>query len=305
VYIFHTRSAASYNWASGVLARSACVSDIVESARNLYFVEVCNPAAVTASGGNTCLVSLTTSNFDFTKAAVSGSNFRLFDEFDTASNFQVTNYVAETSCDLRFSLNNDISSSGLSRYYLYVAQTGVSDSLSVAIGDNPTTPALESFVYPFVSSSVKHSSFNIGDIGSAIIAGEATNKLSLERETGTNARLGSGSCAKLTPLSKVISGRWHFYLPATASTEFQFSFYFAKSVATFDGILTVTIYDTDQSTLLLNNELVDTTSNEDVLYHLHECSAVTPTSTGFCLVEISLCKGVVDGSIFIDDINVE
>jgi hypothetical protein len=279
-----------------------CISDIVESARNLYLIEVCNPTAITASGGNTCLVSLTTSNFDFAKAAVSGSNFRMFDELDTATNFQVTDYTAGASCDLRLSLNNDISSSGLARYYLYVAQTGVSNSLSVAVDDNPTTPALESFVYPFVSSSVKHSSFNIGDVGSAVIAGEATQKLMLTREDGTNARLGSGSCAKLTPLSKVVPGRWQFYIPATINTSFILSFYFAKSVSAFDGILTVTIYDTDQSTFLLNNELVDTTS-ADVIYHLHECVTVTPTSTGFSLVEISLCKGIVDGSIFIDDLS--
>ena len=139
--------------------------------------------------------------------------------------------------------------------------------------------------------------------GTAVVPGNASHECTLTKETGANARGGSGTCAKLDPTSTIAYGYWQWFVPATASTAFVLSFYFAKSVAGFNGNLKVSIYDTDNSTLLLTSEVVDL-SSADTDYHLHTCAGVTPTATGLCRVRIEIQDGAVTGDVFIDDIAV-
>lgn len=143
----------------------------------------------------------------------------------------------------------------------------------------------------------------LDQIDTGISPGKMIGSGVLAKETGANARGGSGTCAKLTPSSTASYGYWLWYVPTTAATEFTLSFYFAKSAAAFNGNLKVSIYDTDQATLLLTSEAVDL-SSADTDYHLHTCSGVIPTATGFCLVRVEIENGAVSGSVYIDDMAV-
>jgi hypothetical protein len=65
--------------------------------------------------------------------------------------------------------------------------------------------------------------------------------------------------------------------------------------------LNVSIFDTDDSTLLLTSEAVDL-SAADTDYHQHTCAGVTPTATGLCRVRIEIKNGASSGDVYIDDI---
>jgi hypothetical protein len=135
--------------------------------------------------------------------------------------------------------------------------------------------------------------------GTLIVGGIASYEATLLKVTGADARGGSGTCAKLTPTSRVAFGYWYFYLPVTASVPFVFSFW-NKISTSWNGVLRVTIYDTDQSTPLLASESVSYV--DDGTYHQHSCAQCTPTNTGMCLVRIEIKDGGTTGYVFIDDI---
>lgn len=138
-------------------------------------------------------------------------------------------------------------------------------------------------------------------IGTLVVPGAASGSATLAKETGANARGGSGTCAKLTPTSAVTYGYWDFYVPVTAATAFTLSFYWKKSAAGFNGLLKVSIWDTDQSTLKNDAESVDITA-ADTDYHQFSATAVTPTATGFCRVRLEIIDGGTTGFLYIDDI---
>ena len=136
--------------------------------------------------------------------------------------------------------------------------------------------------------------------GSLIQAGAASGSATLAKETGANARGGSGACAKLTALSAAAYGYWDFYIPVTASTPFTVSFYH-KIASGFNGLLKVTIYDTDDATPLLSSQSV--TLTDDSAYHQHTCTQETPTATGYCRVRLEIEKGAAAPTdIYIDDL---
>jgi hypothetical protein len=282
------------------------VSDIVESARNIYLVDIINPNSEIVGNEYTFDINLTSSNFDFSKVALSGINFRLFDGLDDGVSFGVESFNRSAqTCSLISTVKSNIAISGSDRYYLYLAQTGVLTSTANIVSSNEPTIPLEVNIYPFVgdTSYIQSETHNIGDSGTGIIAGSTTKDLTLVKEQGSNARTGSGTCAKLTPISAVNYGYWYFYIPTSASTEFILSLYFAKSLAGFNGSLKISIYDTDQSSLLLDGEAVDL-SDSDTDYHQHICTGVTPTDTGFSLVRIECRDGSTSGSLYIDDIDI-
>jgi len=129
--------------------------------------------------------------------------------------------------------------------------------------------------------------------------GGAWGSCTLAKETGANARGGSGTCAKLTALVTTAYGYWEFFIPATASTQFTLSFYHMVA-AGFNGALKISIFDTDNSTLLLTSETVSLT--DDSAYHQHSCTPVTPTATGLCRVRLEILKGAAAAAaIYFDD----
>jgi hypothetical protein len=143
-----------------------------------------------------------------------------------------------------------------------------------------------------------------GDVtGSLIVPGAASGSATLAKEAGAKARGGSGTCAKLTPTSASAYGYWDFYVPATASTPFTLSFYWAKSAAGFNGLLKVSIWDTDGTTLKNTSEAVNITA-ADANYHQFSATPVTPTDTGLCRVRLEIEDGSTTGFLYIDDIAV-
>ena len=138
--------------------------------------------------------------------------------------------------------------------------------------------------------------------GSRVVGGLATDNVTLAKETGANARSGSGTCAKLTPTNNAAYGYWYFYVPVTASTAFTLSFWH-KIASGFSGLVKCSIYDTDQSTLLLTSQTV--TLTDDGAYHQYTATQVTPTDTGMCLVRVEVQKDAGDTTeaIYIDDIS--
>jgi len=121
----------------------------------------------------------------------------------------------------------------------------------------------------------------------------------LIRETGANARGGSGSCAKLIPFSTDVPLYWKFLVPVTASTNFQLKFWH-KISSGFNGSVKVTIYDTDDETKLLDQQSV--TLTDDGQYHQYTATGVTPANTGFCRCVVEILNGIKRGVIYIDDI---
>lgn len=132
--------------------------------------------------------------------------------------------------------------------------------------------------------------------------GSAYGSATLAKETGANARGGSGTCAKLTATSTTLYGYWEFYVPATASTPFTFSLYYKAfhTTTAWNGTLDVSIYDTDDSTLKNTNESVSIT--DDGAYHQFSATSVTPTATGLCRVVVRVKNGSDSGGVYIDDI---
>jgi hypothetical protein len=109
----------------------------------------------------------------------------------------------------------------------------------------------------------------------------------------------SGTCVKLTPTSTTDNMYWDYLVPTTALTAFTLKFYHLIT-ATFNGTMTCTIYDTDNTTKLLNAESVSFTADD--AYHQYSATQVTPTLTGFCRVRLTILKGAGAGSIYIDDV---
>jgi hypothetical protein len=140
----------------------------------------------------------------------------------------------------------------------------------------------------------------VGTLEAAVIAGSASGSLTLSKESGANARGGSGVCAKLLPTSVSSYGYWHFYVPTTASTAFTLTFYY-NATNGFNGYLKVTIYDTDQTTVLDSSR--DVAGTYDGTWRQYAGYSVTPTATGFCLVRIEVIQGSHSGTdvIYIDD----
>lgn len=136
--------------------------------------------------------------------------------------------------------------------------------------------------------------------GSMIVGGTASHYATIAKETGSNARGGSGACARFTPTSTTNYGYWYLYVPTTASTSFVLSFYHKISTG-WNGTLKLSIYDTDQTTLLTSSSTITTTN--DGAYHIYTASAVTPSTTGMCLIRLEIQNGSTDGYVFIDDIS--
>jgi hypothetical protein len=124
----------------------------------------------------------------------------------------------------------------------------------------------------------------------------------LAQETGANARGGSGSCVKLTPksTSPYDPMYWTFLVPTTASTAFVLNLYQMISSG-FNGTMTCTVYDTDNTTTLQAAASVSLTN--DGAYHIYSTGSLTPTSTGFCRVVLTVLSSSVAGSIYVDDVS--
>ena len=120
------------------------------------------------------------------------------------------------------------------------------------------------------------------------------------KEDGANARGGSGSCVKLNPSSTTDKLIWTFLVPTTAVTAFQLTFWH-KITASYNGSLKCTIYDTDNTTKLLNAEAVSFT--DDAAYHQYTATSTEPTTTGFCRVVLEILDGAVSGDIYVDDVS--
>ena len=156
-------------------------------------------------------------------------------------------------------------------------------------------------IFPSVDSVKIGTTFgwNNALTGTLIVGGMASGFLALTKATGSDARGGSGTCAKLTPTSTINFGYWHFYIPVAGSSPFAFSFWH-KISSGWNGLLKVTVFDTDQVTKLLSSVLVSLI--DDRTYHQHLCNPCAPTNTGMCLVRIEIEDGSTTGYVFIDDV---
>jgi len=137
--------------------------------------------------------------------------------------------------------------------------------------------------------------------GLLVVGGSASYGTTLAKTTGAAARGGSGTCAKLTPPTSPAWGTWDFYTPGNNGVEITLSFYHEIS-AGWDGLLKVTIYDTDQVSELLSSGVVSIT--DDSAYHQYVATGVTPTGTGFCRISIEIQDGASTGYVYIDDISI-
>lgn len=176
--------------------------------------------------------------------------------------------------------------------------------LSGAVSLQPACNALLNFsaVFPSpadVKIGVKFGS-NSGLTGTLVVGGTASDSATLSKETGAEARGGSGTCAKLIPTSTDYYGYWRFYVPVTNSVAFILNFYH-KISSGWNGTLNIIIYDTDQSTQLYTGTV---TTVDDSDYHQHNCTICTPTGTGMCLIKIGILDGSVTGHVFIDDVGI-
>lgn len=142
-----------------------------------------------------------------------------------------------------------------------------------------------------------------GGIGTLIVPGHASNYATLTKETGSNARNGSGTCAKFLPLSSVGQGYWNFYIPATANIPFRFTFYWKKNTENFDGVLNISIWDTDQLNLFVDDFSIELAYN-DTIYHQYLSGSFTTINTGLCRVQLSIQDGANTGWLYIDDIGI-
>jgi len=132
--------------------------------------------------------------------------------------------------------------------------------------------------------------------------GGASGSLTLSKETGANARGGSGTCAKLLPTSTTAYGHWTWFVP-TDGTAFTLSFYY-NCTSGFNGDIDVTIYDIDNATKLNDAEDVGETADGD--WHQFTATQVDPSGTGLCRVVVSVKQGAHSAAdvIYIDDIAV-
>lgn len=116
------------------------------------------------------------------------------------------------------------------------------------------------------------------------------------------ARGGSGTCVYLDPSSTTAGEtlNWEFFIPVTAATSTQLLFYHKETNASFNGSLSVTVYDSDDdTTLLLNAEAISSFSTDWALY---TSTAFTPTQTGFCRVIVKALNGSTSADVGIDDV---
>lgn len=145
------------------------------------------------------------------------------------------------------------------------------------------------------------------DVAEVVVPGKASGSLTLAKETGENARGGSGTCAKLTPTSASAYGYWDFFVYVSA--ECKLSFYYKSFKDTgdaFNGTVKVSWWDSDDAfedpPPLLN--AADISGNFDDTYRLYESAAMTPAAEGLCRVRIEIVNGTQSGGIFVDDIAV-
>ncbi len=195
----------------------------------------------------------------------------------------------------------DLVNTGGSKYLCAIAHTSGTFATDLASGDwtIQNTKQIYNYCGGVLSNTV--------GIINASIGGNTTGQISLATTgvwgAGTVASNGSGrsgNCVLLTPSSTDDAQLWTFLVPTTAFTAFTLAFWH-KISSTFNGTLTTTIYDTDDTTLLLNADNVAFT--DDGAFHQYTASlAVTPTSTGFCRVVLSLLKGTTGTTVSIDDI---
>lgn len=114
------------------------------------------------------------------------------------------------------------------------------------------------------------------------------------------AQARSGTCVALTPTSATDPYYWTFLVPTTASTAFTLKFWH-RITASFDGTMTLTVYDTDNTTKLVNAASV--TFTDDGAYHQFTSASITPTATGFCRCVLKLLFGTAGTAVYIDDVS--
>lgn len=136
------------------------------------------------------------------------------------------------------------------------------------------------------------------NVGTLIVGGMASNGAVLLKTTGAAARGGSGTCAKLTPPASPIWGYWDFYVPVNTNM-LTFSMWH-KISASWNGSLKISIYDTDQTSLLITSETVTLTDDGD--YHEYSASSMYPAAVGLCRIRIEIQDGGTTGYVYIDDI---
>jgi hypothetical protein len=170
-------------------------------------------------------------------------------------------------------------------------------------------------IYQGSLADCKISSANFTDVdasGSSCVlynhyGGTLTRTINVINVDATNINnltcYGAGSVAQtsgttvLSPTSATDPYYWGFLVPTTASTAFQLTLKH-KISASFSGSMKCTIYDTDNTTVLLNAETV--TLTDDGAYHTYTSTQETPTGTGFCRVVLKILGA--SGTITIDDV---
>jgi hypothetical protein len=214
----------------------------------------------------------------------------------------------------------------------HAVTSGTSPDYEAGFGDWPTFNNVAEPNPPFVSTTASNADFlklvpgcvgrNVG-FPSGVFEGLATQGYSdigavryrgpfyllgtsgpgaVTKESGANARSGSGNAIKFNPSSTTSNLSYTFLLPVTAATAFTFKFWHMIT-ASFNGTVKVTIWDTDDTTVLLNAEAVSLT--DDAAYHQYSATSETPTATGFCRIRIDVLDGATTGDVYVDDLTVQ
>lgn len=127
---------------------------------------------------------------------------------------------------------------------------------------------------------------------------ELIGETSVDRETGAEARGGSGSCVKFAPSSTVHPQVWVFQIPCGNGTSMSLNFWH-KITAGFNGSLTFSAGGSGITPIVEDVvPLVD-----DDTYHVYASDIMTPTQNGYVTIIIRARDGLVSGNIFVDDIN--
>lgn len=132
-------------------------------------------------------------------------------------------------------------------------------------------------------------------------SGIGGNGVSVETGNGTSGAVNTGSGGGGAGVNGTGgNGGKGIVILKYSTSNIAISFYH-KISSGFNGSLKVTVYDTDQTTTLLNSQTV--TLTDDGNYHQYSSTSLTPSATGLCLVRIEILQGAHSSTdaIYIDD----
>jgi len=129
---------------------------------------------------------------------------------------------------------------------------------------------------------------------------ELIGETSVDRETGAQARGGTGSCVKFAPSSILHPQVWVFQVPCGSGVSVNLVFWH-KVTSGFNGSLTFSASGSGITPIV--DSAVPLTDDGD--YHLYISDPMTPSQNGYVTIALKARDGPFSGNIFIDDIDTQ